>query len=541
MANILAANVEGREPQAKVPIPVPVQDTPTSYPSAMRRPDAAQWKLAFKDEMDSHHANTTFRVETPPAGSSILPMSWVLDIKSDGRKKARMVVGGHRQQHGRDWFESFAPVAKFSSIRAGIALATQNKWSTHHMDVKTAYLYGKLDEVIYARLPPGALSEQGGEVVRVLKAIYGLKQAGRIWYRTLSQLFMDKGLTRLNTDECIFTLRRGKEVVIIMVYVDDLTIISSCDSLRDEVKSFLNSRFLMKDLGPTQRLLGIEFAGTTASGTITIHQREYTHTILARFGLQTVRPEPTPMVGGQKLLPFEEGDERADVGLYQSMLGSAMYLMVGTRPDLAFALSVLSRFAAAPTATHMRAMHRLFAYLAGTPDYGIQYRSFGDTDGLVGFGDADWGGELPSHRSTSGVVFCSAGGAISYMSKRQRVTAFTVPEAEWFACGEAVREGLWMRNLRRELQLNDGHTPIPIFTDNKAALALTQNLVQHARSKQLDVVGHAIRDHVRERHVSVEHVRTSMNAADILTKPLGPQEFLPKRKLLGIRRIPSTA
>ena len=134
----------------------------------------------------------------------------------------------------------------------------------------------------------------------------------------------------------------------------------------------------------------------------------------------------------------------------------------------------------------------------------------------------------------------SAGGAISYLSRRQRVTAFATAEAEWVACGEAVREALWIRNLRRELGYNDGKTPVHLFTDNQAALALTQNPVSHARTKQIDVVGHAIRDHVREGHVDFAYVPTAENTADILTKPLGPQQFEPKRDMLGVRPCRST-
>ena len=186
-------------------------------------------------------------------------------------------------------------------------------------------------------------SERGGETVRLLKAIYGLKQAGRIWYQTLSDELIARGMKRLNTDECIFMVRRGSSLLIMLIYVDDITIICNNPALRDEYKGFLNARFLMKDLGATKKLLGIEFDGATADGCVVLHQSEYIRTILRRFGMDGAKIQHTPMIAGQKLMEAKPGEERADVGLYQSMLGSAMYAMVATRPDLAYALSTLAR------------------------------------------------------------------------------------------------------------------------------------------------------------------------------------------------------
>jgi len=251
-------------------------------------------------------------------------------------------------------------------------------------------------------------------------------------------------------------------------------------------------------------------------------------------------PVATPMDENLVLEPNRESSGSEDRKRYQRAVGSLMYLMLCTRPDIAYAVSQLSRFAANPSEKHHTALKRLLRYLKGTSDYGLVIDTQGQLDILTGYTDANWGRDS-DRRSTGGYVFTFAGTAISWKSKRQATVALSSCEAEYIAECEAAKEAIWLQRLLCQLRVDcsQSNTPRPvnILGDNRGALALAKNPIFHARTKHVDIRYHFVREKVEERLIKMEWIAGGLNLADGLTKPLTKTKFESFRRMLGLRRI----
>jgi hypothetical protein len=302
------------------------------------------------EELESIRKNKTYTVTTIPAGRKAIDTKWIFKVKKDSdgniaRLKARLVAKGYRQQQGIDYDETFAPVTKFTTLRTLLALAALHNLELDQMDVTTAFLNGDLQEEIYVN-PPAGIDKQGEphQVWRLHKALYGLKQAPRAWYEKIHAFLTTRGFIRTDADHSLYVLSESDGMVIIAIYVDDFTMAATSRTKLNTIKDSLSSHFAMKDMGALHYILGMQVTRDRQLGTITLGQPRYTNNILQRFGLADSKPVTTPMDAHSPLLGPDGKMSDSTNAPYAEAVGSLMYAMVGTRPDIAFPVSMASRY-----------------------------------------------------------------------------------------------------------------------------------------------------------------------------------------------------
>jgi len=512
---------------------------PRMYKEAMVRSDAAKWDVACEDEIRNFQQMGVYDVVPWPKGRKVVGSKWVLRIKCgpDGqvqKYKACIVAQGFTQVEGLDYDQTFAPVVKLSTFRAILAIAIQQNLTIHQMDVKAAYLNGKLKEEIYMEAPPG-LEIPKGMVLRLNWAVYGTKQGSRVWYKDVCGTMTEMGYMRIEADHAVFIRRCGDVLSIIALYVDDFKLVGPPDS--DDVrkdKETLKKKYHMTDLGEISWILGIHVTRDCEEGWIVLSQQKYLEEVLEHFDKANVRPISTPSLPNHHLvrLPSPEVDAKH----FQRALGALMYLMLGTRPDIAYTVTALGRHAANPGIKHQHTLDRLFRYLHGSSDYKLVYRRGvpgGNT--ILGYVDANWGSDVNDRKSTSGYAFTLSGGAISWSSKKQSAVALSSTEAEYIAGMHAAKEAIWLGRLFVGLQ-QPSSFPIPLLIDNQLAIAIAKNPEFHDRTKHIDIRYHFLRHKVESGDITLDYVPTNNQSADVLTKGLAREKHEKFSKELGLRR-----
>ena len=504
-------------------------DEPATYQEALAAPDAEQWKQAMDEEMASLHANGTWALEPLPVGVKAIPVKWVYKKKRDAsgnieRYKARLVAKGFMQREGIDFNEVYAPVSKAATMRALLSLVAADDLELEQLDIKTAFLNGDLEETIYMQQPPGYQEGGSGVACRLVKALYGLRQAPRAWHTRLKAELEAIGFTATEADASLFVRNHKDHAVYLLVYVDDILIVSSSSESVAQVKATLTSTFDLRDLGEAAMFVGLEIQRDRTARTLTIRQSRMTSDLVARYGMEQAQPKAIPLAVGTQLSKAGEDAvllDRQQYG-YAELVGSLLYLSVCTRPDIAQAVGALSRFMAAPTFQHWQAARGVVRYLSGTVHTGISYGHV--VAPLVGYCDADFAGDVDTRRSTTGYVFVLNGGAISWSSRRQPTVALSTAEAEYMAAAHAIKEALWLRKLFADLRVP--MSAIDLRSDNQAAIALLKNPIASNRSKHIDVLHHFARERVIRGEVSISYCSTQQQLADCLTKPVGEAKFL---------------
>jgi hypothetical protein len=504
---------------------------PTSLADARRHPDWPQWEQGIREELATLAAAGTWELATPPPDANIVSSKWVFRAKKDAtgniiRYKARLVAQGYSQVPGVDYFDTYAPVATLSSIRTVLALAARLDMELHQIDIKGAYLNGKLtsDEVIYMRQPPGfESSEHPSKVCRLRKTLYGLKQSGRRWYQRLVEILVDElGFTQCAVDQVVFFKSEvSGERVIVVVHVDDCTIAASSLGLVIAFKDNVRKHVEITDLGELHWLLGIEVSCNRDERTLSLSQKSYLDSIIRCFSFEELKPVSNPMEPSTKLHSGQSPSTGAEFATmrhvpYREAVGSLMYASLGTRPDISYAVTTVSRFSSNPGQPHWDAVRRIYRYLLGTTDLKLTYGGAEKT--LVGYADAD-GSMAEDRRAVSGYAFLINGAAVSWSSKRQEIVSLSTTESEYIAAMHAAKEALWLRSLIAEL-FTPLVEPITVFSDNQSAIALTQDHQYHARTKHIDVRFHFIRWIVDEGKIRLIFCPTADMIADTLTKAL---------------------
>lgn len=503
---------------------------PITYKQSLSVPDAPEWLQSREYELYSHHENKTWiLVDLKEEGidwSRVITGRWVfkVKIKADGtiKRKSRWVIHGYRQQQGIDYDETYASVVKATSYRTIIAWAAKYGLRLTQMDVVTAFLYGLLDELVYVIQPTG--HEDGtGRVCKLLKALYGLKQAPRVWYSTIRSFLASLGFNNVSSDYCVF--KSDDDAVIIALYVDDILIASKEGPRLDDLKLKLMERFRMTDMGEASQFLGLQIDRDSTG--ITLHQTQYMENILERFGMAQSATVSTPMDPGAPgfLLPSPVEADQATIKWYQAAVGSIMWPMIQTRPDLAYAVSILSRYCANPGSLHLKALDRVFRYIRGTKSLGLHYSCSHSGEDLVGWTDADYAGVADGRKSTGGYLYTFLGGPVSWASKRQTAVALSSTESEYMAMTEAAKEATWLQRFTAELGIRQKDRPVLLHADNQGAIALCTNPEFHRRTKHIDVAWHYIREVVIEGRINVDYVSTKDMVADGLTKALPAPPF----------------
>ena len=513
-----------------------------TYKDVVTGDESQEWEKAINAEMNSLYENKAWTLTPLPKNKKVVGTKWIFKKKDtiDGgfKFKARLVAMGFTQIEGVDYLETYAPVLKYQSLRMLLGLANETNMHVHQMDITTAFLYGDLEEEIYIRQPEGQV--KAGEehlVCRLHKSLYGLKQSPRCWNTRLDNYFTSLGFQRLQTDSALYITRADKAKLIVAVYVDDLLILS--ESLHDinAFKSALAEEFRVTDLGEVDTILGLKVTRDRLNGTLTIGQELYATRILERFGLKLSEGKNLPLAPSLRLasntMPISEEDRNFMLHIpYRQAVGALMYLMLGTRPDLAAAVQFVSRFGNNPSPEHWKVVVDIFKYVQKTKHLKLTFTHEGKTT-ITGYTDSDWESCMDTRRSMTGYVFKLGGASVSWCSRRQKSVALSSCEAEYVAACEATREAVWERALLHELgypQLD----PTIIYCDSQSAIQLIANPVFHDKTKHIQGKMHYVRERAQDGDVVFHKINTKANTADILTKGVPSDKVIICRNGMGL-------
>ncbi|GKC18923.1 putative ribonuclease H-like domain-containing protein [Tanacetum coccineum] len=395
------------------------------------------------------------------------------------RNKARLVAQGYTQEEGIDYDEVFAPVARIEAIRLFLAYASFMNFIVYQMDVKSAFLYGTIKEEVYVCQPLGFEDlEFPNKVYKVEKALYGLHQAPRAWYETLSTYLLENGFIRGTIDKTLFIKKDKGDILLVQVYVDDIIF------------------------------------GSTKS------QDKYVADILKKFDFATVKTASTPIETNKALLKDEEAADM-DVHLNRSMIGSLMYL-TASRPDIMFVVCSCARFQVTPKTSHLHVVKRIFRYLKGYPKLGLWYPRDSPFN-LEDFSDSDYAGASLDRKSTAGGCQFLGRRLISWQCKKHTIVANSTTKAEYVAAANCCGQVLWIQNQLLDYGYNFLNTKI--FIDNESTICIVKNPEFHSKTKHIEIRHHFIRDSYEKRLIHVIKIHTDHNVADLLTKAFDVNRF----------------
>lgn len=521
---------------------------PRNYAEAISCGESEKWLSAMQEEVDSLHKNNTWDLVKLPKDKRAISCKWIYKLKDgisgveNARYKARYVVRGFDQREGIDFNEVFSPVVRHTSIRVLLALVALYDLELEQLDVKTAFLHGELEEEIYIQQPEGFVV-QGKEdhVCCLKKSLYGLKQSPRQWYKRFDSFMLKSGYSRSLHDNCVYFQKfPDGSFIYLLLYVDDMLVAAPNILLINKLKAQLSSEFDMKDLGAAKSILGMEIRRDRQASVLRLSQGKYIKKVIDRFNMQSSKPVSTPMAAHFKLsvvqCPQTEEDKRQMTSIpYSSAIGSLMYAMVCTRPDLAHAVSLVSRFMHCPGKEHWNAVKWILRYLKNTVDVGLVFdkKLHPHSNQVVGYVDADYAGDLDRRRSLSGYIFSLCGSAISWCASLQSIAALSTTEAEYIAATEGVKEAVWLHGLVTELGLNQD--VLTIFCDSQSAIHLMKNSMYHSKTKHISVRQHFVRDTIANGEVVVKKIHTDDNPADMLTKSLPIAKLQHCLDLVGVQ------
>ena len=501
---------------------------PSTYEEAASIPE---WQEAMQKEFDALEANNTWVIVDLPKGKKPISCKWVYKVKykANGdveRCKGRLVVKGFTQKAGIDYTETFSPVVKMTTIRSLIATAVKKKWPLFQLDVNNAFLHGDLDEEIYMKAPPGLQLSNPNQVCLLKKSLYGLKQASRQWYAKLSSALKDKGFVHSKNDYSLFHKKVGSNVTYVAVYVDDIMVTGNDQVEIDSLKSFLDSTFKIKDLGLLNYFLGIEVLYTTKGVVLT--QKKFANDMLKEFNIQGTALCPLPI---NLKLSLGQGAILENPELYRKIVGKLNFL-VHTRPDLAFCVQFLSQFMSDPRLPHYEAAIHVLHYLNKDPNQGLFMNDVEDF-GLRAYCDSDWAACPNSRRSVSGFVILLGNSPISWKSKKQVTVSLSSAEAEYRSMQRVTSELAWLTRLLHELSVPNV-TPVPIKCDSQSAIHIAKNPVFHERTKHVEIDCHFVREKLQDGLISLQHVPTQSQLADLFTKSLPSRQHYTLLHKLGV-------
>ncbi|KAJ9535349.1 LOW QUALITY PROTEIN: hypothetical protein OSB04_un001540 [Centaurea solstitialis] len=498
------------------------QEEPKKAHGAMKDPS---WIEAMQEELLQFVLQHVWDLVDLPSGHRAIGTKWIFRNKKDERgivikNKARLVAQGYTQEEGIDYDEVFAPVARIEAIRLFLAYASFKNFKVYQMDVKSAFLYGKIEEEVYVCQPPGFEDPRYPDrVYKLNKALYGLHQAPRAWYDTLSTYLLENEFTRGVIDKTLFIKREKQEILLVQIYVDDIIFGSTKSSMCKEFEDLMHKKFKMSAMGELTFFLGLQVAQKEDG--IFIHQSKYVKDILHKFGFSDVKPASTPMETHKHLTVDPEGQE-VDVHHYRSMIGSLMYL-TASRPDIMFVVCVCARFQVQPKDSHLQAVKRIFRYLKGHSKFGLWYPHDSPFD-LIAYTDSDYGGANMDRKSTTGGCQFLGSRLVSWQCKKQTSVSTSTAEAEYIAAASCCSQVLWIQNQMLDYGLTFLNTPI--YIDNSSAISIVNNPVKHSKTKHIEIRFHFIRDCNEKKLIQVLKVHTDYQLADLFTKSFDIGRFI---------------
>ena len=547
--------------------PFDLSKPPSSYTEAVARPDAHVWHAAMDRERKSLADMKAFEEVELPKGERAIGLKWVFDIKTDaagarihGKEKARLVAQGFNQRPGQ-YDETYAPVAKMASVRILLAWAAVKDLEIFQFDCKTAFLHAKIRHPLYARPFPGYSTSIPGKYLRILVALYGLRQSAYEFYILILSLLLEFGMVRCEVDHGVFfgewssppdpsvdmPSDGGPLVLYVPIHVDDGLAITNSPSLYAWFLSVLSKRLHIVDLGPCAKFLNILIIRDRAGRRLWLSPRIYISELLEEWNLTICRSAATPFpinLPDLSSAPSNSLPTITDVELlpqYQRLVGCLLYLAISTRPDIAYYAMWLGQFNARPSRAHFLIAKHVLRYLAGTRTLALclgvpSPRIPSSLSGYiknVGCSDADWASNTVDRKSVSGYSFYFQGSLVSWSAVKQKSIALSSTEAEYYAMSHAFKEALWLRTFLGLLHLPVPR-PFPILSDNQAACSLSNSSAISARSKHIDIRHHFLRDHVQAGSFTTTWIPTEDMPADIFTKILPSVVFSRHRDVLGL-------
>lgn len=494
-------------------------DKDITLEEALNGPESQFWRAGMKEELEAFHENDAWEVVDRPPKSTIVQCKWVFKKKYDSvnnvRYRARLVAKGFSQKAGVDFHETFSPVLRYSTLRLLFSIAAKFSLDIRHLDVTTAFLNGFLNETVYMQKPVTYKgNSDDNEVLKLKRAIYGLKQSSRAWYQRINDYLINLGYLKSKYEPCLFMKYNGNVKVIIALFVDDFFVFSNCEMATNKLINELSCEFKMKDLGQIKQCLGLRV--NMHKNVITVDQEQYVESLLKRFNMLHCKTVKTPMEINLKLEKSQNSccDNNYP---YRQLIGSLMYLAVLTRPDIAYSVIYLSQFNNSYDETHWKHLKRILKYLKGTKNYGLIFCK--DESSIEGYVDADWGSDITDRKSFSGFCFKFSNTVVSFECRKQRNVALSSTEAEYISMSEASKEAIYLKNLLFEILGTS--EPIMLYNDCQSAQKLVLNPIFHRRSKHIDIRYHFIREAVTNKFVTIDYLETAEMPADILTKSLG--------------------
>lgn len=485
-------------------------DLPSSVEELEFRKDKILWMGAVREELSVLDESETWEVVPRPKCVKPLDTKWVFTLKTlpDDSivHKARLVVKGFQQKGNFE--DIYSPVLKMQTLRILLSVAVFRKYEIHQMDVKGAFLYGRIDEEIFLN-PPSGTNIPKDCSLKLKKSLYGLKKSPKYWYERFTEVMEKEGFTRSENDYCLFR----KESLFVLLYVDDLLILGNNINEIESLKKFLCSNFRMKDMGNNNlRYLGIciRWEGDN----LLIDQNEYLRSILIKYKMHDCKPVGTPLDPKFRI----EKDYEVDMTLehkVRSLIGSLMYATIGTRPDLAASVYYLGRYQSKPCYDVWLGLKHILRYVKGTLNYKLVYKKNNDENVMVGFADADWASSLEDRASTSGYLIKVYGNTVTWRSKKQNVIVISTTEAEYVALCEATIEVCWVMKLLKDLNIECNSCLL--LEDNQSTIKSIRNPDQK-RLRHIDIKYNFIKSKVTDGTIMIKYINTKEQQADMLTK-----------------------
>ena len=508
---------------------------PQTFEEAINSAEKEKWRKAIREEIEALKANRTWHVTSLPKGKNAIDSKWVFSVKpctnggSIPRFKARLCAKGYAQRKGIDYHDTFSPTVRYDSIRILLALAVQRNYKLIQFDVKTAFLNGDLVDDVYM-FPPEGMKFKEGTVCKLEKALYGLKQASRQWNERIDSFLKSIKFQQSNADKCVYYRHSDASKVLLALYVDDGLLMGIDERELQSIISQLKATFEITSCNNVRSFVGMEITHNIDEGSIFIHQEGYIGRVIKKFGMEDAVGVSTPFDTYAHLTSVMENEAQVP---YREAVGSLMFAAIVTRPDIAFAVGVVSRYLDKHGHSHWNAVKRIIRYLKNTREHGILYTKTTRSEVIQGFSDSDFANDIDTRRSTSGYTFKLSNGPVTWNSQRQSTVSLSTTEAEYIAASCETREAIWIRQLLCDVG-EPMRGPTPIFMDSQSAIKLIHNPEFHKRTKHVDIRYHYTREKLANGDIDVHYVPSKRQLADVLTKAIPCSQFETLRNELGI-------
>jgi hypothetical protein len=495
---------------------ISIDAEPMTLEEAMQSEYEEEWKKAIQVELNTLKENNTWsEVSSVPEGNKVISSKWVFKVKevgSDKVYKARLVARGFEQSDCD--LEVYSPVARLPTFRVFMSIANKLQLPVHQMDVVGAFLHGDIDEIVYLKLPCG-------KICKLNKSLYGLKKSPKYWNMKFNNFMLSEGFIKSQNDHCLYFKKDNDYKMYVLLFVDDILMFSSDKIALIKFKVQLCKSFKMKDLGLAKSYLGIDIQQSV--GKTVISQGKYLSKVLEIYNMSNCKSAPTPIDQNFKfeLLQNEKSESSEIEKQCRQLVGSLMYAVCGTRPDLCVSVGFLSRYQHCASVMLFKALKRVLRYIKGTLNYALVYNST-DT-GLQGFVDSDWAGDTKDRKSTSGYLFNLNNCIVIWCCKKQLSVSLSSTESEYIALSMAIQEACWLQYLLNDFDIVINQTVI--FEDNQSVIKLAFNSENNKRLKHLETRYHFIVEKIKDKCISLKYIKTQDNFADLLTKPLGTSMF----------------